>query len=622
MNRVGIVVQRWHESIVGGSEALAWQYASLLSDAYEVDVLTTTALNISDWANVLPEGVTQTNGVNVHRFSVTIGRSPYWQQIYDRMVAACDPFAPGPTSDSGNVLQKRWTLALQEEFIKHQGPYSVPLLQYLKQNWSDYRALIFVTYLYPTSYFGLQQIPAQQALFVPTLHDELPAHLPAFRYAAHRAHRTLWLTDAERRVGERLWGNLPGDVISAAIDSTRYDPPPPTSRYLLYCGRVDPNKGCKQLFDYFIKFKRTFPTRLRLVITGKDDMRVPGHSDIEFRGFVSPEEKASLMAGATAYVMPSPNESFSFVTLEAMAQGTPVLARNRSGVLVDHVNRSGAGLLYDDYESFAAQLRKLLNDTTKNSEMGIRGQQYAAGFNNQTVRDNLIKAIEETHEEKQRRKTLRSAQWTREEFAARFEHNLATCEWLPDPVYSVFTQFDQEYYLSQHDSFLHKYKCFYAVAKTIAPSSMIELGTCAGSSADAYLSGAENPRYIGIDVFGVQARHDNGERWAPIEVASALLKSRGFSNWRLINKDLRQIEQLPETVDLVVVDAAHDFENEYADLHLALTAKPVFIFVDDADDPDGALPCIRKFVEEDLAGRVEYTYHIPYIGGGMVIKLK
>ena len=82
------------------------------------------------------------------------------------------------------------------------------------------------------------------------------------------------------------------------------------------------------------------------------------------------------------------------------------------------------------------------------------------------------------------------------------------------------------------------------------------------------------------------------------------------------------MDRLPHAADLVVVDAAHDFNNEYADLRLALTARPAFIFVDDADDKAQALPAIEKFLREDLEGRVEYTLPIDYIGGGLVIKVK
>ena len=53
MNKVAIVVQRCHESIVGGSENLAWQYATLLKDEYEVDILSTTAIDAAYWSNVL-----------------------------------------------------------------------------------------------------------------------------------------------------------------------------------------------------------------------------------------------------------------------------------------------------------------------------------------------------------------------------------------------------------------------------------------------------------------------------------------------------------------------------------------------------------------------------------------
>ena len=67
-----------------------------------------------------------------------------------------------------------------------------------------------------------------------------------------------------------------------------------------------------------------------------------------------------LMAGATIYVMPSGRESFSIVTLEAMAQRTPVLASGVSEVLVDHITQSGAGKIYRDYESFAARLSRCL----------------------------------------------------------------------------------------------------------------------------------------------------------------------------------------------------------------------------------------------------------------------
>jgi glycosyltransferase involved in cell wall biosynthesis len=317
MTRVAIVVQRCHHDIVGGSETLAWHYAQLLSDAYEVDVLTTTAIDTSEWANTLPAGPEERDGVQIIRFPVTVGRSRYWVKLHDRLAQEFGLLVPTKTHE---VPPLDWTIALQEDLIRHQGPYSAPLLHYLNENWRDYRAVIFITYLYPTTYFGLQQLPRGRALFAPTLHDEMPAYLAAYKYAARQAREIVWLTAAEQRVGQKLWGELPGRVIAMAIETELREPAWSPVPYLLYSGRVDPNKGCVQLFDYFLTFKKTQASPLRLIITGKDDIPIPKHDDIHFKGFVSEEEKFRLMSGAMLFVNPSPNESFSIVTLEAMAQ--------------------------------------------------------------------------------------------------------------------------------------------------------------------------------------------------------------------------------------------------------------------------------------------------------------
>ena len=395
MKKVAIVVQRCHESIVGGSESLAWQYATLIKDAYEVDVLTTTAIHISDWANVLPEGLEPKDGVNIRRFLVTIGRSKYWGNLHDRLKADY-PYRALGKSHKSNGRYLKWSLSLQEEFIRTQGPYSQPLLDYLNGHWRRYSSIIFVTYLYPTSYFGLLQIPRNLALLVPTLHDEPPAYLSAYKHAARRARSIIWLTQAEQRLSRVLWGELPGTVVSAGVEATPREPAEYTRPYVLYCGRIDPNKGCRELFAYFIKFKSEFPSDLSLVLAGKDDLPIPDHPDIDFRGFVSPEEKYRLMAGAKILMMPSQNESFSFVTLEAMAQQTPVLASAGSEVLVDHMVQSGACETYNDYQSFAQALSGMLGDEYKLTEMGKRGREYVTShFDFDRIRDSLLNVIAE-----------------------------------------------------------------------------------------------------------------------------------------------------------------------------------------------------------------------------------
>ncbi len=394
MNKVAIVVQRCHESIVGGSESLAWHYATLLRDVYHVDILTTTAVDISDWSNELPDGVEMRDGVAINRFPVTIGRTPYWGSYLRKLFKDFERFEKREDGTGKGSRHLPWSIGLQEEFIRTQGPYSEPLMQFLRERWGEYKAIIFTTYLYPTTYFGLFQVPIGIALLAPTLHDEPTAYLTAFKHAAHRARSMVWLTKAERRVGVKLWGELPGKVVSMSLDTETREPAQLENPYLLYCGRIDPNKGCLELFEFFEDYKQQYPSNLKLLLTGKDDIPVPPHPDINFLGFVDDEEKLRLMAGAKMFVMPSGNESFSIVTLEAMVQRAPVLASGVSEVIVDHVTDSGAGGVYRDYESFAATLNEMLHDDRKREQMGELGRDYVlARYTRERVREALMEVV-------------------------------------------------------------------------------------------------------------------------------------------------------------------------------------------------------------------------------------
>jgi len=209
-----------------------------------------------------------------------------------------------------------------------------------------------------------------------------------------------------------------------------------------------------------------------------------------------------------------------------------------------------------------------------------------------------------------------------EAFLQQFRRNFDACDWQPHPDYSVFTQYDGRFYSALRKEYLRKYLSFWAVSRTIRPRRIIELGTQAGAGADAYLHGSPQAEYIGFDFFGEGVRDEvSGAPWDPLLIAQTLLGAGGFS-FRLVKADLRGLQALPSEADLVVVDAAHDVENEYADLRLALTANPEWIFVDDAADWNSAGTAIARFLERDLKDRLAYTVPIDYIDMGLVIRLK
>jgi glycosyltransferase involved in cell wall biosynthesis len=212
---------------------------------------------------------------------------------------------------------------------------------------------------------------------------------------AQRVRSLIWLTNAEKLLGNKLWGELPGSVISMGVETTLCTPDNIEYPYLLYCGRIDSSKGCNELMNFFVQFKQNHQSNLRLLLTGKAEVEIVRHPDIEFRGFVSKEEKFKLMAGASIFVMPSPYESFSIVTLEAMAQRTPVLVNGRCQVLVEHVVLSKGGVIYQDYESFSQAILELMKDPQQSAEMGELAREYVvSNYTFDTVKQRLIEEVE------------------------------------------------------------------------------------------------------------------------------------------------------------------------------------------------------------------------------------
>jgi len=74
---------------------------------------------------------------------------------------------------------------------------------------------------------------------------------------------------------------------------------------MVYAGRIDEAKGCKELFDYFLRYKKENQNDLKLVMMGKPVIPIPKSDDIVSLGFVSDQEKFDVMSGAKFLIMPS-----------------------------------------------------------------------------------------------------------------------------------------------------------------------------------------------------------------------------------------------------------------------------------------------------------------------------
>lgn len=390
--RLAIVVQRCHQDIVGGSESLAWQYATLLRSRYEVDVLTSAASDYVTWNNDLPVGDEVRDGITIRRFRVERGRGDYFGALWARLrsdLAANEAAAP--------LDRLGWPEALEEEFIRSQGPHCPGLSAFIAEHGDDYAVVIFLTYLYPTTFDAIRAMPHRRWLMVPTAHDEPPAYLRTIADMARRSPRLLWNTRAEAEVGARLWGVDHGTLVSMTVATDLVEPAREPRPYLLYCGRIDTSKGCGQLLDGFRAWKDAHPGHpLELVLTGHDVLGVGSRRDVRYLGFVDERRKFELMAGALAFVQPSPYESLSIVLLEAMAQRTPVVVNGRCEALLEHVERSGSGFAYHAPEAFGASLDAVVAlDAAQRAEQGAKGRDYVlANFGRDEITRRLVAEVE------------------------------------------------------------------------------------------------------------------------------------------------------------------------------------------------------------------------------------
>jgi len=390
--RIAIVVQRCHEKLVGGSEALAWQYAELLRPHYDIEILTTAASDYVHWRNDLPVGTELRDGIRVRRFEVVHERGPYFGVLWDRLRAHHAARCAHPPA-----TRFAWPESLEEEFIRAQGPHCPSLHEHLARHGDDYRAVIFITYLYPTTFDGIRAMPHRRWLIVPCVHDEPAAYLKAMAHQARRAPSLLWNTRAEQEIGARLWNVDHGRVVSMSVETTLVEPAREASPYLLYCGRIDVNKGSPQMLDGFASWKKAHPqSKLELVLTGHDVIGVGSRPGVRYLGFVDERRKFELMAGALAFVQPSPYESLSIVLLEAMAQRVPVIVNGECEALVEHVEASRSGAAFrGEAELHAAIDRVLALDATARAEEGARARDYVVErYGREQVTARLLAEVE------------------------------------------------------------------------------------------------------------------------------------------------------------------------------------------------------------------------------------
>ena len=377
--RVAFVVQRCGPKVNGGAESLCLQVAQQMSGTWDTEILTTCALDYMTWENHYPEGTENCDGTTIKRFRTSNTR---------------DVDAFNKLSGDLHPRIRFCTLEEQKQWMKMQGPISNALTSYIKSHENEYDAFIFFGYLYATTFHNLPLV-AHKSVLVPCAHNEWPIYFSMFDSFFALPQKFVFNMESEKAFLEERFFHLEmnGPTAGIGIELPKsIDPDGFTKKYkinapyLLYCGRIDPSKGCDEMIDAFRLWKQRQTISYQLVLVGKSAMDIPEDDNIIATGFVSVQEKWDAMAGCEWLLMPSKYESLSIVLLEAWSLGKPALVNQQCDVLVEHCLSGKGGLPYNSWSHANTILNELPHK--EYTELGANGKKYVANnFNWSIIRE-------------------------------------------------------------------------------------------------------------------------------------------------------------------------------------------------------------------------------------------
>jgi len=155
---------------------------------------------------------------------------------------------------------------------------------------------------------------------------------------------------------------------------------------LLFVGRVAHEKNIGFLLEMHVELIKKHPDAL-LVITGEGPAEESIKHSIEKLGISNKvrmigyldrgHELIACYKAADIFVFASKSETQGLVLLEAMAQGTAVVAIAELGTKSILIEGEGVLIAKDDINDFAEKVSILLSDAPKRQMIGDKGRQYA-----------------------------------------------------------------------------------------------------------------------------------------------------------------------------------------------------------------------------------------------------
>ena len=239
------------------------------------------------------------------------------------------------------------------------------------------------------NHMGFHPIALTPFLSIPmvtTLHSSLSPDFP-YLAEAFKEYPFVSISCAQRKLSPKL--NYAAtvyhgiDVKSFELNFEKKD------NHFVFLGTLSENKGI-DIAVWFAKqlgVKLTIAGEIREVdklFLEKEVMKHIDGEQIKFIGEIGHEEKAKLLASASALLFPSRwNEAFGLVMVEALACGTPVIALN-NGAVSEVIQDGKTGFVVDDELNFGEAMKKVNEisretcraEAEKNFDISVMAENY------------------------------------------------------------------------------------------------------------------------------------------------------------------------------------------------------------------------------------------------------
>lgn len=358
--RLAIVVSHYGAGVIGGAQGLARGLAEQLAQrGHAVDVWTSRAKTHAAWQDDFPAGVETIGGVTVRRFDTTHGDANTRRALNAHFLHDHKP---------SFERQQRWIEA---------GNHSLALYEHVLRHAHTVDAIITLPYLSTVAHTASWLAPDKTIVW-PCYHNELPAYFEPFSLLAEAAFGVVFNAVEEASLALDTLKLRPQRhaTVGVGVWLPEHAPPPQKGEHLLYVGRLDRGKNVSLLYDYAMRYWDERDSQLPLVVVGRGRFEPPQHAAFDFRGYVSDEEKADLLARAVAVCQPSLNESFGLTIMEGWLQTKPALVHADCPVTAGHVSRSDGGQTFRTFGQFADALTGWRSDQPHAQQQGQNGQQY------------------------------------------------------------------------------------------------------------------------------------------------------------------------------------------------------------------------------------------------------